>query len=556
MKSEKFLPKLAQQIFRATARVSTSPQELDLLNQRSCPRGSEFQFATTQDAKITLLFKKIGSQNTDGSPNFDSETKLIDDEVFPKGEHVRSITPSDLIPGDYQFELRAISLIDDHQEAVEGFARSEFRVRDSLPVGHAVVKGVDLFEGHLVVMREDFSVPARGLPLDFRRTYSSNAGMEVGTLGVGWSHNWDSRIVITPCGEVIVIGGEGSGMRFVDDGSGGLKPLRGYHGSLVANQDDGSFDFFSKAGVRYHYANLGAAQWRLDFVVDPNGNTVDLTYDTSAGRPRLSTVKDSAGRAIAFRWENRIFTFSSGDVLLSVEGPDGLSVGFEYDAYGNLVRASQEPMGPAGAVREETYQYAIGPSYGLEERHLLTTVTNSLNGATTLYEYKKAAIGAGPGLHVDSYYVNRMREPEGGETFFQVDLAGLESRGPPEMTSVVTDPRGQPTTYQLNQYGSPTRIVDPAGNVNSMTWSATDVVMESRTDGNNVTTVFQYDEHGNTIAERVQVRDFDGQVHDYSIETVYFPPAGFDPPHIKDRVRLRKDRNGKVTEYRYDLAET
>jgi RHS repeat-associated protein len=552
VKSEKFPLKLAQQIFSSYSQGLYVSQELDLLNQRSCPLGSEFKFATTQEAKVTLLFKKIGSLSSDGSPNFDSETKLIDDEVFPKGEHVRSITPSDLIAGDYQFELRAISLIDDHQEAVEGFARSEFKVRDSLPVGHAIVKGVDLFEGHLVMMREDFSVPARGLPLDFRRTYSSNSGMEVGTLGVGWSHNWDSRIVITPCGEVIVIGGEGSGMRFVDDGSGGLRPLRGYHGSLVANRDDGSFDFFSKSGVRYHYANLGAVQWRLDFVSDPNGNTVDLTYDTSAGRPRVSSVKDSAGRAIGFRWENRIFAFSSGDVLTSVEGPDGLSVVFEYDGYGNLTRASQEPTGPGGAVREEIYQYAVGPSRSLEERHLLTNVTNTLNGATTEYEYKKAAIGVGPAIRMETYYVDRMREPAGGETSFQVDLAGLESRGPPEMTSVVIDPRGKSTTYTLNQYGSPLRIVDPVGNVNSMTWSLTDVFMESRTDANNVTTFYRYDEHANPTEERVRVQDFDGQIHDYSIETVYWPPTDFTPPHIKDRVRLRKDRNGRTTEYRYD----
>lgn len=552
VKSEKFPLKLSQQIFTTYSQGLYVSQELDLLNQRSCPLGSEFKFVTTQDAKITLVFKKIGSLGSDGSPNFDSETKIIDDEIFPKGEHVRSIIPSDLTPGDYQFELRGISLLDDHEDAVEGFARSEFKVRDSLPVGHAIVKGVDLFEGHLVVMREDFSVAARGLPLDFRRTYSSNAGMEVGTLGVGWNHNWDSRIVITPCGEVIVIGGEGSGMRFVDDGSGGLRPLRGYHGSLVANQDDGSFDFFSKSGARYHYVNLGAAQWRLDFVSDPNGNTVDLTYDTSAGRPRVSSVKDSAGRAIAFRWENRIFAFSSGDVLTSVEGPDGLSVVFEYDGYGNLTRASQEPTGPQGAVREEIYQYALGPSRSLEERHLLTGVTNTLNGATTEYQYKKAAIGVGPAIRMETYYVDRMREPAGGETSFQIDLAGLESRGPPEMTSVVIDPRGKSTTYTLNQYGSPLRIVDPVGNATSMTWSPTDVFMESRTDGNGLITLFEYDQHGNVTAERVRIQDFDGQLHDYSIETVYWPPTGFTPPHIKDRVRLRKDRNGKITEYRYD----
>ncbi|NIS32300.1 MAG: hypothetical protein GWO04_21120, partial [Actinobacteria bacterium] len=88
--------------------------------------------------------------------------------------------------------------------------RSEYRTRDSLPIGHTLVKGVDVFDGHLVVSRQDFTYPGRGVPLSFQRTYSSSGTSEPGPLGAGWSHNYRSRIVVTPCGEVILIGGEGS----------------------------------------------------------------------------------------------------------------------------------------------------------------------------------------------------------------------------------------------------------------------------------------------------------------------------------------------------------
>ena len=395
---------------------------------------------------------------------------------------------------------------------------SEYHTRRLPASGPCHGSGVDLWDGHLSVGRDDFKVPGRGLPLSFQRTYSSNGGGEPGPLGPGWSHNWDSRVVITPCGDVIVIGGEGSGMRFVDDGAGGLKPLKGYHGSLVADLASFSFDFYSKDGTRYHYIHGAGTEFLLSWVADTDGNTTRLDYDLSNPyEPLLKAVRDSAGRTLSFTYEVRQFAFWGGYVLTRVEGPDGMAVTFNYDFHGNLARAARDED-----AQVETYSYALPPDYGLELRHKLLSTRNELNGATTAYTYNLGAIGLQGDLRVPSYFVTSVTEPEGGVTRFDYDEAALETRAANELQISVTDPRDKVTVYRLNRYGSPLEIEDPLQHKTTMTWAADDIVMTSRTDGNDVTTTYTYDEHGNQLTESIDVTDVDGQQHTYTIENDYW----------------------------------
>lgn len=539
---------LRQKIFANVDEFVYVSQDADLLNQRICEFGSAFEFSLTHEATVTLTFTQIEGLNFDGSPNLGREVVLINGEVMPAGDHELVITTADLLPGDYVFELLGVSSIDGHEETAEGVAKSELTTRDSLPVGHAVVKGVDLFDGHLTVSRQDFVLPGRGVPLEFNRVYSSNAPSEGGPLGIRWSHSLDSKIVVTPCGEVIVIGGQGSGMRFVDDGQGGLRPLKGYHGSLVANHEDNSFDFYPKDGSRFHYVKSVGPEWRLDYAADTNGNTTTYLYDTSGRGPKLVAVQDSSGRSIDLTYENKVFRFWSGEVITSVSASGGYSLALEYDDYGNLIRATREQD-----ALVESYTYATSPDDPIAERHLLMATTNDINSATTLYTYETGAIGLQGDVQLESFFVSQLREPEGGITAFTYDMASLGSRAPPELTAQVTDQRDKLTTYTLNQYGSPLRIRDPLGNETSTTWAADDVVMLSRTDANGISTTFSYDEHANLLTETISVTDFDGASNTYSKVHTYWPPTTFDPPVIKNRVRTTTNRNGTTQTFSYDL---
>ena len=553
--SDRFRLPVREQIFANADTSAFVSQDVDLLNQRFCPSADKFEFEITQRARVTLTVRKIEALETDSSPILGPTTTLMPERLLERGRHGILITPAgvapaeaELPPGTYHFELRGVSDVDGSVETVTGTMVSEYHTRDSLAVGHAMVQGVDLWDGHLSVGREDFKIPGRGLPLSFQRTYSSNGGGEPGPLGPGWSHNWDSRVVITPCGDAIVIGGEGSGMRFVDDGAGGLKPLKGYHGSLVADDDTFSFDFYSKDGTRYHYVHGAGTEFLLSWVADPDGNTTRLDYDLSnPHEPLLKAVRDSAGRTLSFTYEVRQFALWGGYVLTRVEGPDGMALTFSYDIHGNLARSAREED-----AQVETYAYAMPPDYGLELRHKLLSTRNELNGATTAYTYDTGAIGLQGDISVSSYFVTSVTEPEDGVTRFDYDEASLETRAANELEISVTDPRDKVTTYRLNRYGSPLEITDPLENKTTMTWAADDIVMTSRTDGNGVETTYTYDEHGNQLSESVEVTDVDGQGHTYTIENEYWPPATFDPPYIKSRVKTRTDRNGSVISYAYD----
>ncbi len=505
----------------------------------------------------------ISSLNTDGSANDGPSQTLFQSQEYAAGQQSVILSPAgtppaaySLAPGTYQYTLHGVADADGTTEDVTGTIVSEFRSRDTLPVGHVIVKGVDLFDGHLSLARDDMSLPGHGPALDLSRNYSSNAGDEPGPLGVGWSHSYDAKIVVTPCGDVIVIGGEGSGMRFVGDGHGNYTPLRGYHGSLVANSADGSFDFYSKSGLRYHFipGTSGApSEFPLSYVADPNGLTTRLTYDTSdpTQPPLLLTVADDAGRALAFTYQKTALqpTGEQRSLISQIAGPDGMAMSFQYDGYGNLTEASRE-----GGSRIETYTYAVPPSYGLALRHKLIAAENQLDTATTTYQYGAAAIGLQGNVQVPSWNVTQLTEPMGGVTQFSYDLPDLVSRASQGLGVGVSDPRGKLTTYTLNQYGSALQIVDPLQDTTQMTWAVDDVLMTSRTDANGVTTSYTYDAYGNQLSEAVAVTDVQGQTHSYSIQTTYEPPANFTPPYIKQRVATRTDRNGVTTSYTYDGA--
>ncbi|MBI3561085.1 MAG: transglutaminase domain-containing protein, partial [Gammaproteobacteria bacterium] len=230
VRSDPFTLPLRQTIFKDYTRALHVTQDIDTLNQRTCNIGTDFTFTLTQPATLTLV------ATSQSNPN--AHTTVIAARSFPAGVQSVAILPADLAAGSYTFELTGVSDIDGHSEVVTGKALSEYEVHNALPVGHVIVKGVDLKDGHLFMNATDLAVPGRGIPLEFRRSYSSSASYKPGTLGTRWSHNYDSKILITPCGDVIVIGGEGGGMRFVDDGQGGLKPLKGYHGTLIADHTD------------------------------------------------------------------------------------------------------------------------------------------------------------------------------------------------------------------------------------------------------------------------------------------------------------------------------
>lgn len=519
---------LQQKIFSAVDRSINVSTEVDLMNKRACQFMNGLDFTTTQPAHITLTM-------TDAS-NPSVVVTLVEDEPFPEGENTIDILPSDLTPGRYTFELKGVSDLDGHIEIEKGSAFSQFITRNVLPVGHTIVKGVDLSDGTLAYQANDLSIPGRGSSLKFNRTYKSDSSIIPGTMGIGWSHNYASKVIINSCGEAVVVNADGHGMRFVDDGAGGLVPLKGYHGTL--NGDSYTFDFYTKDGTRYHYVNYGRLAWDLAYIVDTNGNVTKLGYDPSSQEvAKLTTVEDSSGRTLKFTYKDKVFPeiliTKPQPILTNIQGPDGISIEFEYDRYANLIAATR------GAAREQ-YDYQMDLTQPISQQHKLIQVTDP-NGGSTSYQYNTADYGMTPSgteaFSMPYSHVIRVNDREAAATQFSYTLPM------PSVSTSVTDPVGNTIGYSFNEYGASLSIVDPVGTT-SMTWAVDDVLMTSKTDANNVTTDFTYDTDGNMLSETVNTAGAHNRTYTYE--------AIPNKPWIKNRLASQTDRNGHTTEFTYD----
>ncbi len=105
-----------------------------------------------------------------------------------------------------------------------------------LPVGHVIVKGVDLTDGHLVKQATDINIPGRNLDLHVTRTYTSADPSTVGPLGPGWTWNYAASLQESrACNCVNVRTADGTSQLFhTTDNWQTFTPEKGYHTRLNA----------------------------------------------------------------------------------------------------------------------------------------------------------------------------------------------------------------------------------------------------------------------------------------------------------------------------------
>ena len=263
VRSDPFEIPIGQRLFSEYPNFFKSAIDIDTLNQRVCTQGSVFRFTTTQDARITLEFTDRDDE--------DDVTTIADDRFFAAGEHELTITPLELLPGNYSFELKGVAIETGLTEIKQGGAFSHYSTRDQLPVGHTLVKGVNVFNGGLAVSSNDMTLPGRGVPLDFTRTYSSLGSEAPGrarlrlepqlrlahrhhALRRGHRHRRAGRRHALRRGRQWRAQAAQGLPRHPDPGR-----CR-YSGRGRTLSGGTAFDFFSKDGTRYHYVNRGISE--------------------------------------------------------------------------------------------------------------------------------------------------------------------------------------------------------------------------------------------------------------------------------------------------------
>ena len=399
--------------------------------------------------------------------------------------------------------------------------------------------------GAFVHQFTDVTVPGRGVPLSFVRTYSStNAGTD-GPLGYGWSFSYGLSLAVDGSGDVTITQEDGSTVTFAPNGSGGYVAPPRVLASLVQNSD-GSYTFTRQPSqVQYFFNTSG----QLTGEQDRNGYATSLTYTGNL----LTKVTDPAGRSLTFAY--------SGADISSMTDPIGRTWSFAYDTNGNLASTTDPAdrtwdftydsnhllltmTDPAGGVVTNTYdssQRVISQvdAAGLETTWGYsgdptstaggTTTMTDAHGNVTVYNYANLELtsvihGAGTSIAATTSYtydpstlgVATLTDPDGNVTDNSYDANGnlLNSTDPlgdatsytydslDDLASLVS-PLDETTSYIYDQNGNLTSVTDPAGNTTTYTYgnSAQPGDVTSMTDQDSNTTTYTYDSYGDVASE-------------------------------------------------------
>ena len=379
---------------------------LDTVNETLCGQPRPVRFGLCEASTVTFeLDGRPLMASVDGSA-----VQELTDIALPAGPHVVSLSAG-VLGGVYAvtkpFTVEARSIADPtFVREVEGTVEADIRNRSVLPVGHTFVKGVDIFDGHVVHQATDLQIPGRHLGLSVMRSYSSAAKGADGPMGAGWSFNYTSAVYPSSCGVYVVVTMDGSSQSFqTTDGGLTFTPQKGYHTTLIRNADE-SFDFVDKSGVRHHFRDPvspdepdGAR--RLLYVEEPHGDQIRVFYDIQ-NRVERVVERHSDGsepRRLHVTWTNR----GGFDRIESVETDAALAirVEYEYDDWGNLVTVRRAgtnvPGQPSGRTRLERYDYSVDDS-----RDQLVRRTDA-NGAVVEYEYYDSG-DSFPGFAADTWF--------------------------------------------------------------------------------------------------------------------------------------------------------
>ena len=233
---------------------------------------------------------------------------------------------------------------------------------------------VNIANGNFFRDETDFEIPALVEPLGVMRVYNSQSTFD-GGFGLGWSHNYEDRLVVQPDTSVIWIDGRGAARTFQPDVSPGTfvsplglrETLVDTGGGFTLTRFDGRVQTFGGTGLLLSRADRNGNSYtfgydgmdRIDTVTDPASRSLSLTYNAAS---KIGTVSDFSSRT----WT---YAYDANDQLMSITSPsDGQTLAvvtqYTYDAAGRLETITE----PNGGVRTVRY-YANGRTARVIDPH-------------------------------------------------------------------------------------------------------------------------------------------------------------------------------------------
>ncbi|MBI2344165.1 MAG: hypothetical protein HYV02_07545 [Deltaproteobacteria bacterium] len=281
----------------------------------------------------------------------------------------------------------------------------------------------------------DLVIPARGVPLQFVRTYRSRHDF-FGPLGRNWTHNYHEQLLVTDAA-IVWLTAEGEKHRFARDAVAGWRAPRGVFLHLI--EKDGEYLLHDPGGMVTRFLPDG----RLAEHRDPFGNRVVCRYDD---RDRLIAVADTDDRRLQFNYDAR-------GRLTTLTDWKGRRWHYTYDRADDLtaVRSPGTPEFPEGHVTR--YRYAHGLSDPVLNHNLIAIVDP--RGA----QYLENQYGT-TGLLRDRVTAQRYgTQSQTIRATYHVLRPAWWAGTRPVLEVLVTDRRGVISRYRHNAFGE---VIDEA----------------------------------------------------------------------------------------------
>ncbi len=388
----------------------------------------------------------------------------------------------------------------------------------------------------------DASMPTPGLSLSFSRVFGQSilSRYKLGSLGRGWSTNWDIRAE-TESNNDVVLRGPGGADRFFTLDLGVYRGVPGEHGVLTSS--NGAFRLTETDQTIWQFRTDG----KLDFVQDTNGNRITLAYN---GAGQLTSLTHSSGAQILIDYnvsgriwhvvnplgpgtaDDRVTTFeydTSGQDLIRVTAPGNRITAYSYD-HGH------------GAPREHallTVAYPDGTHdfFAYDSRGRLTETAGDNAAQRVTYSYDGAGnvtvtdatahqtfLGYGLGGHVA-----QVRDGAG-----RVVNLGIDSRF---LLNQLVGPSGEKYGYSYDAQGNLIGVRDPNHQATTFSYDPSFNQLAGLTDARGNGIGYTYDTHGNLAS----ITYADGTHEDYTYDA-------------RGNVLTAKNRRGQTLTYTYNAA--
>ena len=218
---------------------------------------------------------------------------------------------------------------------------------------------IDLASGNTYIVQQDVSLPGLGGGLRLTRTWNSlfpalqNSFPSM--FGTNWRSTYEERLIFNSSDLLLKYArSDGSIWSFgvISISPNTYTTVAPANDNTTITQGTQSYTLLFKSGEKRTFdLNTGV----LLSIIDRNGNTTQLTYDTQG---RLSSVTDPAARHLSFTYVS-----TSSRLVSSVSSDTGITYSYAYDGQGRLTQVTKPD--------NTTENFA----YDLNSR--ITTVTDS-----------------------------------------------------------------------------------------------------------------------------------------------------------------------------------